>query len=87
MKGHWSVLSRHLSTIRAEPALRNRWICQSCRGRAQQRKLFSSSAALAEAKDKPYYVTTPIFYVNACESCLILALVAYGRTLSPARTN
>ncbi|KAI4864667.1 tRNA synthetases class I (M)-domain-containing protein [Hypoxylon rubiginosum] len=64
MKSHWGALSRHLSTIRGGSTLRTGWICQSCRVQAR-RKLSSSSAALREAKDKPYYVTTPIFYVNA----------------------
>ncbi|KAI1391469.1 methionyl-tRNA synthetase [Hypoxylon trugodes] len=65
MRGHLGVLSRQLSTIKAGRLARNGWICHSCRTGQVRRKLFSSSAALRDAKEKPYYVTTPIFYVNA----------------------
>ncbi|KAF8862832.1 hypothetical protein BDZ45DRAFT_645473 [Acephala macrosclerotiorum] len=41
---------------------RRDWICTSCRGRSQPRSQFSTSRRLSE---KPYYITTPIFYVNA----------------------
>jgi hypothetical protein len=38
------------------------WICQSCQVKNGSKAYFSSSSRLLE---KPYYVTTPIFYVNA----------------------
>ncbi|KAI9046532.1 hypothetical protein LZ554_009279 [Drepanopeziza brunnea f. sp. 'monogermtubi'] len=41
---------------------RPQWICSSCRAKPQSVARFSTSGRLLE---KPYYVTTPIFYVNA----------------------
>ncbi|KAL2068705.1 hypothetical protein VTL71DRAFT_15043 [Oculimacula yallundae] len=38
------------------------WVCKSCRANPPFRAGFSTSRRLF---DKPYYVTTPIFYVNA----------------------
>src|SRR5271155_4573886 len=38
------------------------WVCTACRTRSAPRAAFSSSNRSLE---KPYYVTTPIFYVNA----------------------
>ncbi|KUJ15546.1 uncharacterized protein LY89DRAFT_619546 [Mollisia scopiformis] len=40
---------------------RSDWVCKSCRSKAP-RTQFSTSQRLRE---KPYYITTPIFYVNA----------------------
>ncbi|KAI1376495.1 methionyl-tRNA synthetase [Hypoxylon crocopeplum] len=71
MKSHWGSLGQQLSTVRTGLTLtaRNGWICRSCRVNQTRRKLSTSSTstntALRETKDKPYYVTTPIFYVNA----------------------
>ncbi|OTB06127.1 hypothetical protein M426DRAFT_319200 [Hypoxylon sp. CI-4A] len=65
MKSHWGLLSRQLSIARARKTVHNGWICQSCRAGQSRRKLFSSSAAIRNTNDKPYYITTPIFYVNA----------------------
>ncbi|KAI1104847.1 methionyl-tRNA synthetase [Jackrogersella minutella] len=70
MKCHWGVSSRQLSIARAGRPLRNSWICQSCRSSQTRRKLFSSSASAntstdATLENKPYYITTPIFYVNS----------------------
>ncbi|KAI0112637.1 tRNA synthetases class I (M)-domain-containing protein [Hypoxylon sp. NC0597] len=66
MRGHWGILNRRLSTVRAAQTSRNGWVCQLCRSSYGRRKLFSTTGAtLHEAVDKPYYVTTPIFYVNA----------------------
>ncbi|KAI1135092.1 tRNA synthetases class I (M)-domain-containing protein [Hypoxylon sp. FL0543] len=74
MRSHLGVLGRRLLAPRAVQTARNGWICQSCRGSSgghKLHKLFSTtgttSAALREAVavGKPYYVTTPIFYVNA----------------------
>ncbi|KAI1414590.1 tRNA synthetases class I (M)-domain-containing protein [Hypoxylon sp. FL1857] len=66
MRSHLGVVGRRLSTLRAAQTARSGWICQSCRSSCGRRRLFSTtSAALSEAVDKPYYVTTPIFYVNA----------------------
>ncbi|KAI0835374.1 tRNA synthetases class I (M)-domain-containing protein [Hypoxylon sp. FL0890] len=65
MRSHLGVVGRQLSTLRAK-TVRNGWICQSCRTSYGRRKLFSTtSTALQKAVEKPYYVTTPIFYVNA----------------------
>ena len=36
------------------------WICRSCRVRAQR-----YHSAQPPRPEKPYFVTTPIFYVNA----------------------
>ncbi|PBP25156.1 methionyl-tRNA synthetase [Diplocarpon rosae] len=38
------------------------WVCSSCRVRARPVASFSSNRRLLE---KPFYITTPIFYVNA----------------------
>ena len=38
------------------------WLCWSCRSKLQSRK---SSTSTKASPDKPYYITTPIFYVNA----------------------
>ncbi|CZT02563.1 hypothetical protein WAI453_002094 [Rhynchosporium graminicola] len=38
------------------------WVCKSCRAEPLSRTSFSTTRCLLE---KPYYVTTPIFYVNA----------------------
>lgn len=63
---------RHLASVfrgRIRPGNRSNWqaywICKSCRSNAQPRVSFSSSGRSFE---KPYYVTTPIFYVNAGNS-------------------
>ena len=42
--------------------LTNNWVCQSCRAEALPQARFSSSD---RSPKKPYYITTPIFYVNA----------------------
>ncbi|KAI1444826.1 methionyl-tRNA synthetase [Annulohypoxylon stygium] len=65
MSGNLGILGRRLSTITGRQRVRNGWTCRSCRASQRQRKLFSTSPALREVIDKPYYVTTPIFYVNA----------------------
>ncbi|KAK5123895.1 hypothetical protein LTR85_002091 [Meristemomyces frigidus] len=46
---------------------RPQWICQSCQHRSQrqwQRRSLATSSTQAKG-EKPYYITTPIFYVNA----------------------
>lgn len=46
---------------------RPQWVCQSCRQTRQtpyQRPRYNSTTTSAE-QEKPFYVTTPIFYVNA----------------------
>ncbi|KAH8166657.1 hypothetical protein CIB48_g1600 [Xylaria polymorpha] len=69
--------SRRLSTLRTVPIRRNGWVCQSCRAhRTTPRIRFSTNTGSKlsqqeqqhqrqQQADKPYYVTTPIFYVNA----------------------
>jgi methionyl-tRNA synthetase len=47
---------------RIQVSLSNGWVCQSCRTNNQPRSKFSTSRRFLE---KPYYITTPIFYVNA----------------------
>ena len=47
--------------------LGNGWVYQSCRANSQPWATFSSSRRSLE---KPYYITTPIFYVNAGETIL-----------------
>ncbi|KAL0943653.1 methionyl-tRNA synthetase [Colletotrichum truncatum] len=46
---------------RYAPALRPSWVCPSCSHGQTLRRFVSSDSK----DDKPYYVTTPIFYVNA----------------------
>ncbi|KAI0011074.1 tRNA synthetases class I (M)-domain-containing protein [Xylariaceae sp. FL0662B] len=67
MKTFWGPSSRRLSALKAPSIRQNVWICQSCRGNGTGRKLFSSSSSAFQdlKKEKPFYVTTPIFYVNA----------------------
>ncbi|KAJ3960772.1 methionyl-tRNA synthetase [Colletotrichum tropicale] len=48
-------------TRRYAPALRPAWVCPSCSYGPTLRRFASSDSK----SDKPYYVTTPIFYVNA----------------------
>ncbi|KAK4500435.1 hypothetical protein PRZ48_008624 [Zasmidium cellare] len=43
---------------------RPQWVCQSCRSIRQPRRALATSTTPGE-QEKPYYVTTPIFYVNA----------------------
>jgi methionyl-tRNA synthetase len=40
---------------------RRPWICTSCQARSNRNRYISTQSA----SEKPYYVTTPIFYVNA----------------------
>ncbi|KAL7893779.1 tRNA synthetases class I (M) domain-containing protein [Trichoderma sp. TUCIM 5745] len=47
-------------------ALRSGWICSSCRTSPSAVQRWSSSQSSAgSSSEKPYYITTPIFYVNA----------------------
>ncbi|KAM0433960.1 hypothetical protein ACHAPT_003904 [Fusarium lateritium] len=43
------------------------WVCPGCRvSQASQHRWSSDSSSLVDkSKEKPYYITTPIFYVNA----------------------
>ncbi|KAI1853792.1 hypothetical protein JX265_003874 [Neoarthrinium moseri] len=71
-----ATAARNLSRLRSTAALRSSWVCPSCsHGRVastryaqsfgqSSRRSFRSSAVRGIA-DKPYYITTPIFYVNA----------------------
>src|ERR1700679_924863 len=59
---------------RAQLQLGKGWVCHSCRTNSQPRVSFSSSRRSLE---KPYYITTPIFYVNAG----MLALIALVHVL------
>lgn len=45
------------------PKVQQSWICQRCQWRRNNQRLFSQ--APPAVADKPYYVTSPIFYVNA----------------------
>ncbi|KAI0380766.1 methionyl-tRNA synthetase [Hypomontagnella monticulosa] len=65
MKGRWGTLGQQLLTARARRTVRNGWVCQSCSRDQVRGKRFSSSLVAHNTKTKPYYVTTPIFYVNA----------------------
>lgn len=44
---------------------RPKWLCQSCRNRRPQRRNLATASTIPADSQKPYYVTTPIFYVNA----------------------
>lgn len=45
---------------------RPQWVCQSCRQRGQRPQWQQRSLSTAPStQTKPYYITTPIFYVNA----------------------
>ncbi|KAI1084114.1 tRNA synthetases class I (M)-domain-containing protein [Whalleya microplaca] len=69
MKAVWGASSRRLPALKVLSTTRTGWICQSCRGNRAGRKLFSSSSSSSALQDledkKPFFVTTPIFYVNA----------------------
>ncbi|KAF2109030.1 methionyl-tRNA synthetase-like protein [Lophiotrema nucula] len=41
------------------------WICSACRARRSGERQFAIQQPQQAALEKPYYVTTPIFYVNA----------------------
>ncbi|KAM3075597.1 methionyl-tRNA synthetase [Clarireedia jacksonii] len=60
MYGRSPLLLRSLRTG-SNSLWTNGWVCGSCRAKAPPRANLSSSAA----PKKPYYITTPIFYVNA----------------------
>jgi hypothetical protein len=51
------------STLRSS---NSSWMCSSCRQAAQTR-YGSSATSVPAAEAKPWYTTSPIFYVNACE--------------------
>ncbi|KAK5164152.1 methionyl-tRNA synthetase [Saxophila tyrrhenica] len=44
---------------------RPQWICHSCQQRQPQYRPLATSSLTPAEQNKPYYVTTPIFYVNA----------------------
>lgn len=46
-------------------ATRLGWVCPSCQPRRGRQWRWNSSESLPAKKGKPYYITTPIFYVNA----------------------
>ena len=69
-------LKSAVSTLRRSGVRADGWICQSCRDRARLPQRTKTSSPLlrqwnnvrhssTKAVKKPYYVTTPIFYVNA----------------------
>ncbi len=45
------------------------WVCHECRARTTIR--WQHSASLPSLTEKPYYVTSPIFYVNAGKKSLL----------------
>jgi hypothetical protein len=51
------VFRRALSNFPRSPP----WICTSCRTRTNRNRYISTQST----SEKPYYITTPIFYVNA----------------------
>lgn len=55
------ALSRTAQLLSHRPA----WKCASCRSVARIPR--RGVATESKAPPKPYYITTPIFYVNACE--------------------
>jgi hypothetical protein len=59
---NFSTLLRGHIRPRSGPNWQRYWICKTCRTNSLPRLSFSSSQ---RPLDKPYYVTTPIFYVNA----------------------
>jgi hypothetical protein len=74
--GCWSVAMEFAKAASARRLLRwqstltrpRSWVCSSCRSNSAvaSRRFSSESPSLpAPPADKPYYVTTPIFYVNA----------------------
>ncbi|KAM0252796.1 hypothetical protein ACHAQJ_007584 [Trichoderma viride] len=64
-----SLRPRALSGLRqaqSRLALRSGWICPSCRtSPAAVQRWNSSQSSAGSSNEKPYYITTPIFYVNA----------------------
>ncbi|GAB0138561.1 hypothetical protein EsDP_00006791, partial [Epichloe bromicola] len=51
---------------RLNTSCRPQWVCSGCRLRNVPRSRWSSSGRpAASSTEKPYYITTPIFYVNA----------------------
>lgn len=56
--------SRLFSTLEAASVRKARgWVCHECRARTKVR--WQHSTSLPPQAKKPYYVTSPIFYVNA----------------------
>ncbi|KAI1495768.1 methionyl-tRNA synthetase [Biscogniauxia marginata] len=65
MESLWGTSGRQISTLRTTTTRHNGWIYPSWRSsRARRMRFSSSTSALQQLKDKPYYITTPIFYVN-----------------------
>jgi len=52
-----AVRSLRLNTLRTSP-----WICNACNTRQSRTRQYSSPHT---PEQKPFYITTPIFYVNA----------------------
>ena len=67
MRPYAASAPRHLNPLQSLIARRWRpqWICQSCKRTQPRRNMASTSSPSLAKPDKPYYVTTPIFYVNA----------------------
>ncbi|POR38103.1 Putative methionine--tRNA ligase, mitochondrial [Tolypocladium paradoxum] len=54
-----------LRCTKSRLASRSCWVCPSCQPRHVRQCRWSSSDGSPKSTDKPYYITTPIFYVNA----------------------
>lgn len=67
MRARVSQTASALSPLQSLVARRWRpsWICNDCRYRQRQWRALATTTSIANEKDKPYYATTPIFYVNA----------------------
>ena len=67
MRGRVAPLVTALTPLQSLIARRWRpkWTCQNCKHRQLQWRGIASATTILEERDKPYYATTPIFYVNA----------------------
>ncbi|KAH9904722.1 tRNA synthetases class I (M)-domain-containing protein [Xylariomycetidae sp. FL2044] len=61
----WVASARRPSAVKNLLTSQRPWICQTCRKQQAARIRFHSTLDENQLSKKPYYVTTPIFYVNA----------------------
>ena len=78
--------SRSLSRASQFIIARRPWACSACRN-GFPRRFQRGVATTPEVPNKPYYVTTPIFYVNAGESLKQVGNYRISLTIPPNLTS
>jgi methionyl-tRNA synthetase len=62
---HHQSFFREATTALARSSRKANWVCKECRRNLSSTAVRRSAASAASGQQKPFYVTTPIFYVNA----------------------